>query len=352
VGWLVHCIQCIIEPFARPKGSDLIELRHLQSFLALAEEGHVGRAAARLGIEQSPLSRRLQALEQSVGAKLFERTPRGITLTPAGREFRAGVLPLLRQLEDSKQRALAASRGESGRLAVGCVVAAAYDGFLPDSLRGFAKDRPEVTISVAVMGTTESFGALRDGVIDVALTHSPPPPAEGFKHLVLTEDPFAVALPTNVAAAKGRGPVKLSDLAEMTWIMVPRSASVAFYDSFVAACEAAGFMPKIRYETTSASVALSLVSAGLGAVAKSSRQSRMSPAGVVFRDLCDYGRAAETFVVWRPDPLPSAALTALIASFVASAKCFDRRGAASESRKTKGPLGHIRRPPSRRSKRH
>lgn len=319
----------------------MIELRHLQSFLMLAEEGHVGRAAVRLGIEQSPLSRRLQALEESVGARLFERTPRGITLTPAGREFRSGVLPLLRQLEDTKQRALATSRGESGRLSVGCVVAAAYDGFLSDSLREFARERPEVTISVAIKGTTESFGALRDGAIDVALTHSPPPPAEGFKHLLLMDDPFAVALPANAAAATRKGPMKLGDLAEMTWIMLPRSASVAFYDSFVAACEAAGFTPKIRYETTSASVALSLVSAGLGAVVKSSRQSRMAPAGVLFRDLCDYGRTVETFIVWRPDPAPSAALAALIASFLDSAKRARQKG-LSGGRKTKSKLGPLK----------
>src|SRR6266699_126918 len=137
-------------------GLAMIELRHLHSFLVLAEEGHVGRAAARLGIEQSPLSRRLQSLEKAVGARLFDRTARGITLTPAGREFRAGVLPLLRQLEDTKQRAIAASRGETGRLSVGCVVAAAYDGFLSDTLRLFAKHRPEVTISISVMGSGES----------------------------------------------------------------------------------------------------------------------------------------------------------------------------------------------------
>jgi DNA-binding transcriptional LysR family regulator len=312
----------------------LIEMKHLQSFLTLAEEGHVGRAAARLGIEQSPLSRRLQALEEAVGVKLFDRTPRGVTLTAAGREFRAGVVPVLRQVEDSRQRAVATSRGERGRLSVGCVVAVAYDGFLPDSLRAFAKDRPEVTISVSVMGTSESFGALRDGAIDLALTHSPPPPAEGFKHLLLAEDPFAVALPANAAAAKSKSPLSLADLTDMSWIMLPRSASAAFYDSFVAACEASGFTPKIRYETVSASVALSLVSAGLGAVLKSSGQSRMAPAGVVFRDLCDYRRSAETFIVWRPQPSPTAALIALIDALVASSKGIPRL--ASERAGVKG----------------
>jgi DNA-binding transcriptional LysR family regulator len=310
-------------------GLAMIELRHLQSFLILAEEGHVGRAAARLGIEQSPLSRRLRSLEEAVGAKLFDRTPRGITLTPAGREFRAGVLPLLRQLEDSKQRAVAASRGETGRLSVGCVVASAYDGFLSDTLRLFARNRPEVTISIAVMGSSESFGALRDGAIDVALTHSPPAPAEGFRHRALTEDAFAVALPTDVAETKGKGPLKLIDLAEMTWIMLPRYASAAFYDSFVSACEAAGFTPAIRYETGSAAAAFSLVSAGLGALLKSSRQARLAPPGVSFRHLGDFGRTAKTFAVWRPQPSPSAALTALIEAFIESAKGMTKPGWSS-----------------------
>jgi DNA-binding transcriptional LysR family regulator len=307
-------------------GLAMIELRHLHSFLVLAEEGHVGRAAARLGIEQSPLSRRLQSLEKAVGAKLFDRTARGITLTPAGREFRIGVLPLLRQLEDATHRAIAASRGETGRLSVGCVVAAAYDGFLSDTLHLFAKDRPEVTISISVMGSGESFVALRDGAIDVALAHSPPAPAEGFRHIALTEDAFAVALPTRVAETKGKGPLKLTDLAEMTWIMLPRYASAAFHDSFVGACKAAGFTPVIRYETGSAAAAFSLVSAGLGALLKSSRQARLAPPGVSFRDLSGYGRTAETFVVWRPQPSPSAALTALIEAFIESARSLAKPG--------------------------
>jgi DNA-binding transcriptional LysR family regulator len=229
------------------------------------------------------------------------------------------IYPPQHSIKQREKCGLATSRGESGRLSIGCAVAAAYDGFLPDSLQAFAKDRPMVTISVSVMGSTESFGALRDGIVDVGLTHSPPPPAEGFKHLVLTDDPFAVALPATATVAQGNRPLRLADLVDMSWIMLPRSASAAFYDSFISACEAAGFTPRIRYETASAAVALSLVSAGLGAVLKSSKQARMAPAGVVFRTLTDYGRAAETFVVWRPDPPPSAALTALIAAFVASA---------------------------------
>lgn len=275
--------------------------------------------------------------------KLFDRTPRGITLTPAGREFRVGVLPLLRQLEDTKQRAVAASRGETGRLSIGCVVAAAYDGFLPDTLRLFARDRPGVTVSIAVMGTSEGFADLRDGVIDLALTHSPPPPAEGFRHLVLTKDPFAVALPAGTAAAKGKGSLKLMDLAEMTWITLPRYASAAFYDSFVGACEAAGFTPKIRYETGSAAVALSLVSAGLGAVLKSSRQSRLAPPGVVFRSLSDYGRSAETFVAWRPKPSPSVALMALIEAFVATSEGISTSGRRKEgSKRAKDNSGNLK----------
>jgi DNA-binding transcriptional LysR family regulator len=318
----------------------MIEFRHLQSFLTLAEEGHVGRAAARLGIEQSPLSRRLQSLEETLGAKLFDRTPRGITLTPAGREFRIGIVPLLRLLDDARQRAVATSRGETGRLLVGCVAAAAYDGFLADTLRFFAKDRPEVTVSISVMGSSESFGALRDGAIDVALTHSPPAPAEGFRYLSLTEDAFAVALPADAAEARRKGQLKLADLADITWIMLPRYASTAFYDSFVSACEAAGFAPKIRYETGSAAAALSLVSAGLGAVLKSSRQARLAPPGVIFRDLGDYRRTAETFVVWRPRPSPSAALTALIEAFIASSKSLARpRRRHANSKRAKDRAG-------------
>ncbi len=305
----------------------MLELKHLNSFLTLAEEGHVGRAAARLGIEQSPLSRRLQSLEAALGMKLFDRTPKGITLTPAGRDFYAGIRPLLQQLEDTKQRALATARGEKGRLSIACTVASAYDGFLAECLQTFASVRPSVTMSISVMGTAESFGALREGSIDVALTHSPPPPAEGFKHVLLMSDPFAVALPTSLYPASG--PRKLIDLADIKWIMLPRSASSAFYDSFVAACERAGFSPKIGYETQSSAVAMSLVSAGLGALLKSSRQARMAPTGVRFDRLADYERQVETFLVWSPDSIAPTALLGFIETMISRANAIMREGALS-----------------------
>ena len=123
-----------------------MELRHLRSFLAVAEELHFGRAAARLHISQPPLSQQIRRLEDELGARLFRRTKRRVELTPAGQAFLTEARQTLAQAERAVRAAQRAERGELGELLVGYVTSATY-GPLPDVIRMFRKRFPTSTSS-------------------------------------------------------------------------------------------------------------------------------------------------------------------------------------------------------------
>src|SRR5678815_3245775 len=119
-----------------------MEIRHLRYFVAVAEELHFGRAAGRLHIAQPPLSRQIRDLERAVGAPLFDRVPRGVELTAAGRAFLPEARLTRAQAERAQRTAQRAARGEIGRLRVGFVEAATYSGILPDVLGFFRMHLP------------------------------------------------------------------------------------------------------------------------------------------------------------------------------------------------------------------
>ncbi len=103
-----------------------IELRHLRYFVAVAEELHFGRAAARLNISQPPLSQQIQILEQQVGARLLARTNRSVALTAAGRQFLVDSRHILSLVNDAAARAERLHQGEAGEIRIGFYVFSAF----------------------------------------------------------------------------------------------------------------------------------------------------------------------------------------------------------------------------------
>jgi DNA-binding transcriptional LysR family regulator len=115
-----------------------IELRHLRYFVAVAEELHFGRAAARLNISQPPLSQQIQILEQQTGARLFARTNRSVSLTAAGKQFLADSRQILAQVDDAAARAARLHHGETGELRIGFTSSAPLSRRSPIRCRCFA----------------------------------------------------------------------------------------------------------------------------------------------------------------------------------------------------------------------
>src|SRR5258708_14788680 len=120
-----------------------MELRHLRYFVAVGDEQHYGRAALRLRVVQPALSRQIQDLEEEVGFKLFERLPRGVKLSPAGKLFLEDARRILQDVNEAAARAARVARGQSGTLRVGFSENASWRGGGSKSLPPFPGNQPE-----------------------------------------------------------------------------------------------------------------------------------------------------------------------------------------------------------------
>src|SRR6516165_2646581 len=151
---------------------NLMELRHLRYFVAVAHEGHVTRAAEKLRMQQPPLSQQIRALEREVDAQLFQRHPRGVALTDAGRSFLADAETILAEVEHAKIRARRTARGETGRIAVGFTTSAPFHPLVARAIREFRSTRPDVSFVLEESSSADMVSALRDGRLDVAFIRS------------------------------------------------------------------------------------------------------------------------------------------------------------------------------------
>src|SRR6266567_3814336 len=142
-----------------------IELRHLRYFLAVAEELHFGRAAARLHLTQPPLSRQIRLLEQEVGVTLLNRSGRTVKVTPAGRAFLTEARRILRLAEESSLAVRRIPTGTVGTLAVG-FTAVSVHGYVRSFLRRIAEELPRVDLVLRELVTSDQVEAIAAGDID------------------------------------------------------------------------------------------------------------------------------------------------------------------------------------------
>ena len=150
----------------------LMELRHLRYFVAVAEEGHITRAAQRLGLQQPPLSQQIRALEHEIKASLFLRHPRGVTLTDAGRSFFEDAQAILAQVERAAARAQRTARGELGRIAVGFTTSAPFHPLVARAIRQFRQRRPDVSFELEESSSSDLVKALREERLDAVFIRS------------------------------------------------------------------------------------------------------------------------------------------------------------------------------------
>jgi DNA-binding transcriptional LysR family regulator len=266
-----------------------MELRHLRYFIAVAEEGHITRAAERLGMQQPPLSQQIRALEQELGVQLFRRKPRGVELTDAGRALLSDARAILAQIDHAFASTRRTARGEQGRIAVGFTSSAPFHPFVPRVIRAFREAFPLVSLTLDESGTTELIGDLREERVDAAFIRTPVADPAGLVVDRLLEEPMVVALPTQHALARaGRSDdagVNLKRLAGETFIVYRRHTGPGLYDAIIAACHAAGFSPQVGQEAPRIVATLNLVAAGLGLSIVPASLERMHMDGVTYRRL-------------------------------------------------------------------
>ena len=153
-----------------------MELRHLRYFIAVAEELHFGRAAELLGISQPPLSQQIQALEQELGARLFERTNRRVELSEAGRLFLEEARLVLAQVDKAADVARRAQLGELGEMKIGFTSSAPFSTRIPRAIHAFRQAFPAVHLNLQEMSSKKVADALVDESIEIGLMRPLPLP--------------------------------------------------------------------------------------------------------------------------------------------------------------------------------
>ncbi|MEU6508895.1 LysR family transcriptional regulator [Streptomyces sp. NPDC046942] len=276
---------------------ELLPLPQLHAFLVLAEELHFGRAAARLGVAQPPLSQQIRRLEEKVGYPLFDRAPGRVALTPAGHALLPAARRALTGLADGLATARAAGSGRAGRLRIGFAASLALT-VLPGLLRDFRQRFPEAHLDIHEMTTAPQLDALRDRTIDIGLLREPPagPSELGFR-TVLSE-PFVTVLPAAHPLA-GRRTVPLGRLADEPFVLLPRVAGPQLYDRITGLCEAAGFTPRIAQHAVEWQTVCALVETGLGVSVAPACIRRIRLKGVAFRRIEPGTARTRVAVAWR-----------------------------------------------------
>ena len=264
-----------------------MELRHLRYFVAVAEEGHVTRAAERLGIQQPPLSQRIRALETELDLQLFHRKPRGVELTQAGETFLAEARAILERVEHAAAAARRTARGEAGRIGIGFTSSASFHPFVPRAIRAFREAQPLIALSLEEGGTAELVEMLRAEKLDAAFVRSPIGQAAGVEVASVLEEEMVAALPaghplcTGVAAAR----LPLAALEGETFILYRRPLGPGLYDAIIAACQRAGYSPQIGQEAPRMLSTLSLVATGLGVTLVPDSMRGLGVEGVAYKRL-------------------------------------------------------------------
>jgi len=177
-----------------------MELRHLRYFIAVAEEGHITRAAERLRMQQPPLSRQIKAIEQEMDVQLFRRKARGVELTDAGRAFLDDARAMLGHLDRAFDTARRIARGEQGRISVGYTL---FHPVVPRVIREFRQAFPLVSLTLEESSPYDLIERMQNDKIDVAFI-TLIADQEGVAIEPLLEEPRVVALPSGHPACSER----------------------------------------------------------------------------------------------------------------------------------------------------
>jgi DNA-binding transcriptional LysR family regulator len=275
-----------------------MNLRHLQYFIAVAEERHFGRAATRLHIAQPPLSQMIRRLETELKVTLFRRNRRNVELTAAGSAFLVHARLAVAELERGREAAARAERGEVGQLVLGMVPSGDTKLFT-EVLRRFGERFPEVRLVLQSLSTTAQVEAIQEGHLDVGFLRMPVR-APWLTIRAISRETLVVALPSCHPLASKKA-VRLSDLSDEPNIMFPRRLAPDYYDSIVSLFRQSGQRLHIAQEAEHVQMHLSLIAGGFGLSLLPSSMQDFRLQGVAYRPIADPVPVVETAIAYRPD---------------------------------------------------
>ena len=267
-----------------------MDLTRLRYFVAVAEERHITRAAARLGMAQPPLSQQIRALELELDTRLFDRLPKGVALTPAGEVLLEDARALLDAADRAGRRARRVAAGEEGELAGGLTTSAALHPLVPRLLRAFRDTHPAIAYDLHESNAAELTEAVLAGRLAFGLMRAPVARPPTLSFIGLGSERLLAVLPADHRLAvrdarDGLGRIALAALADQDFILVRRRAAPGLYANIVEACRLSGFEPRVTAEVGRMLTNLNLVAAGIGVSCVPESMRQVGGQGVVYAAL-------------------------------------------------------------------
>ncbi|WP_417234242.1 LysR family transcriptional regulator [Arthrobacter sp.] len=263
---------------------DVMEIRWLEAFVAVAEEMHFGRAAERLHMAQSPLSQVIRRLERQLGTPLFERSTRSVALTASGEALLPYAYQALRTLGNAVDAARSANGEPSGQLTLG------FSGVhnhhtLPRITRSLRNAYPSIDLKlVGGVRTFDGLRLVRNGELDAAFVGILGPAEPPLKMREISRQHLGVVVPADHRLA-GRGTVRLQELRHEPFVMGPVDGNSSMTVQARQACQGAGFLPDVVQAVSDPFLILSMVAAGVGVTIVSSEVMPILPESSAWLEL-------------------------------------------------------------------
>jgi len=312
-----------------------MELRHLRYFIVAAEEENFHRAAQRLHIAQSALSRQIKDLEDELEVRLFDRHQRRVHLSETGRMYASEVRRILDDIQQVNKRTQRFAQGELGALRISLHNAVVRYPVVSQTLHAFRLSRPDVELTLSQMYSPDQLGALRERQIDAAFVLYTRDDADrDLDHIEIGMDGFVLALPANHALAR-RKRIVLEDLRDQPFLWMQRAINPRVYDRLMNACLGGGLSPHIVQHVVSQEVIPNLVAMGMGLGFVLSYTRHRGPK-VVFREIADLKVPLQLDLLWRRDNA-----SATLAQFVDIVK---RHKARTQQKETPSRVRRTRKP--------
>ncbi|GAA5140249.1 LysR substrate-binding domain-containing protein [Prosthecobacter algae] len=302
----------------------IMDLRHLRYFQAVAEELSFSQASRRLHIAQPALSRAVQDLESELGTRLIERDRRTVALTPAGAVLLHEAGLLLERFEESMRRVRRTATGEEGELRLG-YIGPPTQGFLGRLLHDYRARYPKVSVHLEERTPERVWEMVAKGRLSVAITR--PLPGQGersLETLLLRKEPLGIVVPLDHPLAD-RESVTWKMLAQEPLIVLARREGVGLHDEILAACRAAGFTPRIAYSPSLMGTVLSYAEAGAGVGIATDSVAAVSMSPSLKYLSVTPERTVPLVLVWNPeeDPPPVQAFRELVGEWQAAGRLWE-----------------------------
>jgi len=264
-----------------------MKLQQLRFFITVADELGFSKAAAKLHVAQPSLSVQIKALEEELGARLFERDKHHVFLTQAGKKFQQHARALLDMAETAKLEARSAAAGEMGTLDFGYTASAIFSSVLARVIRLFRERHPQALLTLHELTSVEQFHGLLEHKLDIGVLRRPDIRTPvGLKMSEWYRTPLVVAIPHDHALAR-RQSLTLADLKGDSFIMYPREAGTGIYWQVMDLCAKAGFRPRVAREVLESSTLIGLVAAGVGIAIVPADMNCIRFEGIEYKRLAD-----------------------------------------------------------------